>query len=137
MTLAPNVHKNFTETVSLIDMAGYFDKRDFVGVIGVSYFLKALFEKVRKVKFLIVFDEHRFIEETGDGMIKTFSGFLNMFHIDKMTPEMRVKLIQSVGVVVTRAKNGELHYEYMNEVIKRLSDTSLNVPNRAVIVEML
>lgn len=41
-------------------MAGYEDTRNYVGVIGVSYFLKALFEKVRKVKFVIVFDENKF-----------------------------------------------------------------------------
>ena len=31
-----------------------------MGVIGVSYFLQALFEKVRRVKFVIVFDELKF-----------------------------------------------------------------------------
>lgn len=38
-------------------MAGYKDKRDYIGVIGVSYFLKAVFEKVQGVKFLIVISE--------------------------------------------------------------------------------
>ena len=42
-------------------MAGYSCTRNYVGVIGVSYFLHALFEKVRKVKFVIVFDELKFI----------------------------------------------------------------------------
>ena len=37
-------------------MAGYEDTRDYIGVIGVSYFLKALFEQVREVKFVIVMD---------------------------------------------------------------------------------
>jgi hypothetical protein len=78
--LAPNIHIDFEEDLSLIDMAGYEDTRDYVGVIGVSYFLKALFEKVRKAKFLIVFDESKFREQGGSGIIKTFSGFINMFH---------------------------------------------------------
>ena len=60
VTLAPNVFVEFTEKTSLIDMAGYEDSRDYIGVIGVSYFLKTLFEKVRKVKFVIVFSEQRF-----------------------------------------------------------------------------
>lgn len=47
VTLAPNVHVNYQEGISLFDMAGYEDNRDYVGVIGVSYFLKALFEQVR------------------------------------------------------------------------------------------
>lgn len=40
-------------------MAGYKDKRDFVGVLGVSYFLKAVFAKVKSVKFLIVLGEDK------------------------------------------------------------------------------
>ena len=47
MTLAPNVHAAFTEDVSLFDMAGFDDSRDYVGKVGVSYFLNAVFEKVR------------------------------------------------------------------------------------------
>jgi hypothetical protein len=47
VTLAPNVHIDYEEGISLIDMAGYEDNRNYVGVIGVSYFLKALFEQVR------------------------------------------------------------------------------------------
>ncbi len=56
VTLVPNIHIDYENTISLIDMAGYEDTRDFVGVIGVSYFLKALFEQVREAKFIIVFD---------------------------------------------------------------------------------
>ena len=40
-------------------MAGYKDKRDFIGVLGVSYFLKAVFEKVKNVKFLLVLGEDK------------------------------------------------------------------------------
>jgi len=43
VTLAPNIYVNYEEGISMIDMAGYFDTRNYVGVIGVSYFLKALF----------------------------------------------------------------------------------------------
>ena len=56
VTLAPNVHLEYEKDLSLIDMAGYEDTRNFIGVIGVSYFLKALFEQVREAKFVIVFD---------------------------------------------------------------------------------
>jgi len=38
-------------------MAGYKDKRDYIGVMGVSYFLKAVFEAVKHVKFIIVISE--------------------------------------------------------------------------------
>jgi hypothetical protein len=56
VTLVPNIHVDFKEGVSLIDMAGYEDNRDYVGVVGISYFLKAVFERVRSVKFIIVLD---------------------------------------------------------------------------------
>jgi predicted GTPase len=47
VTLCPNVVEfNKERGITLIDMAGYRDKRDFIGVLGVSYFLKAVFEKV-------------------------------------------------------------------------------------------
>ena len=55
VTLVPNVVAKFTSTVSLVDMAGLEYYGDFVGVIGGSYFLKVLFDKVRRVKFVIVF----------------------------------------------------------------------------------
>ena len=38
-------------------MAGFMDKRNYVGVYGVSYFLKSVFEKVNQAKFVIVIDE--------------------------------------------------------------------------------
>lgn len=46
-------------------MAGYRDKRDYIGVLGVSYFLKAVFEKVTRVKFLIVISEDKLTENSG------------------------------------------------------------------------
>ena len=104
VTLAPNIHIDYEPDISLIDMAGYEDTRDFIGVIGVSYFLKALFEQVREAKFIIVFDEHKFTEETGAGMIKTFNGFINMFHYNKLPENLREKLKKSISVVITRSK---------------------------------
>lgn len=65
-------------------MAGYFDKRNYIGVLGVSYFLKAVFEQVSRVKFIIVFDEGKLIEGSGDGIIKTFRGFINMFKMNEI-----------------------------------------------------
>lgn len=44
VTLCPNVVEFDKEKkVEIIDMAGYRDKRDYIGVLGVSYFLKAVF----------------------------------------------------------------------------------------------
>lgn len=71
VTLCPNVVElDRTNCISLIDMAGYKDKRDYIGVLGVSYFLKAVFEKVRRAKFLIVLGEDKLTENSGDGIIR-------------------------------------------------------------------
>ena len=59
VTLAPNIFKDFLPNVSLVDMAGYEDTRDYIGGVGIAYFSKALFQRARKVKFLIVFDEYK------------------------------------------------------------------------------
>ena len=60
VTLAPNICKDFVPNVSLVDMGGYEDTRDYIGVMGESYFREALFQRARKVKFVIVFDEKKF-----------------------------------------------------------------------------
>lgn len=67
VTMDPNIHPCFDskEKVSLIDMAGFKDTRDYVGAIAVSYFLKSLFERVRKDKFVIVIPESYIYEENG------------------------------------------------------------------------
>lgn len=44
-TLIPNIGELDKET-SLIDMAGFADNRNYIGVMGVSYFLKSVFEQV-------------------------------------------------------------------------------------------
>jgi len=54
-------------------MAGFKDSRDYVSVIGVSYFLNSIFSKARKVKFLIVISEGDFGQSTGQDLIKVFS----------------------------------------------------------------
>jgi len=35
-------------------MAGFLDSRNYVGVMGVSYFLKSVFEHANLAKFVIV-----------------------------------------------------------------------------------
>jgi hypothetical protein len=57
-TLEPNI-VDFTmlgEGISLVDMAGYGDTRDYVGTLGVSYSLKAVLEEVEEVRFIIVIE---------------------------------------------------------------------------------
>lgn len=79
VTLAPNIY-HLDDDTTLIDMAGYEDRRNYIGAMGVSYFLNAVFEQAENVKFVLVFDELKFIDPSGDGIIKTFNGFVNMFN---------------------------------------------------------
>lgn len=67
-------------------MAGTGDTRNFIGTIGVSYFLFQVFKKVKKAKFLLVIDQSSLADPTGAKMISTFQGFINMFRFDLMTP---------------------------------------------------
>jgi len=46
-------------------MAGFHVRRDYKGVYGVSYFLKSVFEKVKKAKFILVLDENSLELNTG------------------------------------------------------------------------
>jgi hypothetical protein len=99
-------------------MAGYEDSRNYVGTIGVSYFLREVFSKVREAKFVLVFSEQRFTEDTGAGIIQTLNGFFNMFNTELLSnEEFQNKLIQSMGFLVTKSKEGEHHFEYMKELI--------------------
>ena len=84
-------------------MPGYEDRRNYIGVMGVSYFLNAVFEQVEDVKFVIVFDEMKFVDPSGDGIIKTFNGFLNMFNYEEMVDNVKENFLSSLSVVVTRS----------------------------------
>lgn len=81
VTLVPNIFRKYLPGISLVDMAGFKDSRDHVGVVGVSYFLKYIFSKVRKVKFLIVMTENQIHDETGGNITKNLNSFINMFDL--------------------------------------------------------
>ena len=68
-TLAPNAKPNFTEDVTLLDMAGFGDTRDYIGIIGVSYFLKKVTQKVKQFKFVLVIDQSGMKDPTGQKLI--------------------------------------------------------------------
>ena len=88
-TLAPNVHVQYTEGVSLIDLAGVEDSRNYVGTIGVSYFLKTIYEKVREAKFIIVLDENELKNPNSTNIQSTFSAFFDMVNVEAMPDAMR------------------------------------------------
>ena len=60
-----------------------------------------------------------------------------MFKFNLMNEDIINKLIQSVGILVTRSKEGEYHFEYMRELIQKLKDKSIVVENRELIIQFL
>jgi len=83
----------FRQGVSLIDCPGYQDSRDYVGVIGVSYFLKSIFDRAKKIKFLVVMTQSSITDETGDHIKKTFKSFIETFNIQAMNAD-QIRLLK-------------------------------------------
>jgi hypothetical protein len=138
VTLCPNVVEFDKEGgVELIDMAGYRDKRDYIGVLGVSYFLKAVFERVASVKFLIVLSEDKLMENSGEGIISTFSGFISMFNFHLMSEGLRRQLYDSVSVVITRSETAHKHQGYLRRISRVLKDPNLIVENKEELVRLI
>ena len=138
VTLCPNVVElDKARKVSLIDMAGYKDKRDYIGVLGVSYFLKAVFEKVRRAKFLLVLGEDKLLENSGDGIIDTFNEFVSMFNVHLMDAPSRDAFYSSVSIVVTRSEQEVRHQTYLRRILKMLKDPKLVVEKRPELVSLI
>lgn len=138
VTLCPNVVElDKKNEISLIDMAGFKDKRDYIGVLGVSYFLKAVFEKVRRAKFLIVLGEDKLIETSGDGLIATFTEFINMFNVHLMDIETKKAFYNSVSIVVTRSEQETKHHGYLRRILKMLKEPKLVLEKREEIVHLI
>lgn len=132
MTLIPN-SADIDDEVTLVDMAGFGDTRNYVGVMGVSYFLKSVFEKAEEVKFLIVFNEHSFFDVTGSAIIATFQGFLSMFKTDLLKNDaIKKKLFNSISFVITRSKSPHLHSNYLTNVTKKINNPQLKSISKEV-----
>lgn len=76
VTLVPNIQEVANKDYFIGDMAGYFDERDYKGVVGVSYMLKALFKRVRFLKFIIVIEENVIKANNGAELRKTLTAFM-------------------------------------------------------------
>lgn len=80
VTLLPNMTDKGDYT--LMDMPGYLDKRNYNAVVGVSYVLKAAFEKVKECQFVLVLTQMQF--DDAGFFFKGLRGFYNMFDFDKI-----------------------------------------------------
>ena len=62
-TVIPNIEVDFTPTVSLVDMPGFKNYPDtFSEALGGCWFWNTIFEKVKKIKFVIVLSEGRLLD---------------------------------------------------------------------------
>ena len=108
----------------MIDMAGYNDEgRAAVGVLGVSYMLKRVLERVREVKFVLVIPHARMILNQVAEIIKSFENFINMLQVSNFmkNPIIKEEFFKSVSLVITRAEKERKFYEgKINKVIKNL-----------------
>ncbi len=82
VTLLPNIadigHLGDTK---LIDMPGYNDERNYVSGIAVSYVLKSTFKIVEECQFVLLIKDICFRSGQKKELIKTLTGFCNMFNI--------------------------------------------------------
>jgi hypothetical protein len=133
-TLAPNVCVNIAPEVSLIDTASCSYKRDGVGTIARSYFLKRIFERVRKVKFLLVLQEDWLTDDTGHWIAEAFNEFIEMVNFSALKIDARDDIKRTLSVVVNRAKRGYDCYNMLKLAAERFRDCRLAIPNRESIV---
>jgi hypothetical protein len=52
---------------------------------------------------LIVFPENVFFDVHGSGWKKTLLGFINMFRLEALTPEVKDQIFSSISLVSTRS----------------------------------
>lgn len=75
-TLVPNI--SLMQGFDLIDAAGYEDRRNYIGAVGVAYSLKALTEKVNEIKFIVVVQENAIYRNKIE-LFSTLNKFIGMF----------------------------------------------------------
>lgn len=89
---------------------------------------------MEEVKFVLVFDELKFVDPSGDGIIKTFNGFVNMFNYQEMKGDVKKKFLSSLSVVVTRTTEPTKHFDMMRSISEQLKDDALISDNKDSIV---
>lgn len=100
VTLVPNIVA-LPNGLCVIDLPGFADSRDHIGVIGVSYMLKGVFQAGKKYKFVITTSENQFQE---GGFLSTLKYFIEMFKFDTLEPELRQQLLNSICMLVTKCE---------------------------------
>jgi hypothetical protein len=75
--------------MTMIDMAGFRDSYSYLRVFAISYMLSKVFEKLKKVKFMITIDEHSLIDGDMNKIQATFVSFIKMMQYKDLSPELK------------------------------------------------
>lgn len=70
------------------------------------------------------------MEKSGDGVIGTFTGFLNMFNLVDLPAQERENFYSSISMVVTRSERPTKHQDFLKRILNMLSDNRLVVENK-------
>lgn len=69
-------------------------------------------------------------DNSGDGVIGTFTGFLNMFNLLDLPAQERENFYSSISMVVTRSERPIKHQGYLKRILNMLGDDKLLVENK-------
>jgi hypothetical protein len=69
----------------------------------ISYFLSKLIQRLKKVKFILVFSSGMATSNNPNQKIETLNSFLSLFNFNSMSQVVKEELFKSVSFVVTRA----------------------------------
>jgi GTP-binding protein EngB required for normal cell division len=119
-TMVPNI-VTLDKDTSLIDMPGFGDARDYVGTLAVSYSLKAIFEAVDEIRFVVVISESYLKDQDGLKLCKALSHFLQLFDFDAL-PSLKDNLFKATTLLVTQSKNPAEHLNFIESAIGNLED---------------
>lgn len=120
-----------------LDMAGFGDKRDYIGVYGVSYCLQRTIVQGKRIRFLITISEEALRTGGRNDATRTFQIFLSLFDVKRMTPEIKEEFFRSCAMLVTRSHDAFDRGEILRSYIKDLSNPSMKIKKRTQIHDLL
>lgn len=122
-TMVPNIVELDKET-SLVDMAGFGETRDYVGTLAISYSLKAIFEAVEEIKFVVVISESYLKDGDGVKLCNALNHFLQLFYFNAL-PGLREDLFRATALLITQSRNAVENLGYIESAITNLDDLEL------------
>lgn len=107
--------------------------------MAVSYFLVSCFERLKKVKFIIVFREDVLENTDIRGVANTLNDFISLFRFDMMSPETKSNFMKSLSMVVTFARKDLFTYnKCLGKIANKLrKEKNLQIKNKEMIIEMI